>query len=87
MSILAVIAAVLTIAGAVAAWIAGAVIYRQASPSLLRAAVWPFLSRQVPGAPADHAIKLNKALVALFTCLTLAVAATSLATNLSRLSR
>jgi hypothetical protein len=48
---------------------------------------WPFFARQATGAAAEHASKVNKALVAFFTCLMIAVAATSLATNLSRLSR
>jgi hypothetical protein len=97
MSTVATIVAVLAVAGAVASWIAGVVFYirtlRAASDQGPRAqtwkavVAWPFFSRQATGAAAEHAAKVNKALVAFFTCLMIAVAATSLATNLSRLSR
>src|SRR5262245_48274404 len=97
MSTVATIVAVLAVAGAVASWIAGVVFYART----LRAAsqhgqrtqtwkaivAWPFFARQATGAAAEHAAKVNKALVAFFTCLMIAAAATSLATNLSRLSR
>ncbi len=87
MSILAAILAVLALAGAAASWVAGALIYRQASKrGWLPSAFWIFASKSVPGAPPDCSVKLNKATIAFFTCAMLAVAATSVATNLSRLS-
>ena len=48
---------------------------------------WPFASRQMTGAAAVYSSKANKSLVAFFTCVMIAAAAMSLATNLSRLSR
>jgi hypothetical protein len=97
MSTLATIVAVLSIAGALASWIAGVLFYVRTlhavsqqgrRAQLWKALVaWPFFARQASGAAAVHAAKVNKALVAFFTCLMIAVAAISLATNLSNLSR
>jgi hypothetical protein len=61
----------------------------------LAIAAWPFALGRLKGAPAAdaanvnaaHAAKVNKALVAFLACLMLAVAATSVATNLARVSR
>ena len=44
-------------------------------------------ARRLQGAAAAHAAKVNKALVAFFACLMVAVAAISVATNLARVSR
>jgi hypothetical protein len=91
----ATIVTLLAIAGAVASWIVGAVFYLRtlrelpAQPRLkwLAVAAWPFTVGRIRGAAAEQAAKVNKAMVAFFTCLMIAIAATSLATNLSRLSR
>jgi hypothetical protein len=97
MATLAIIVAVAALTGAVASWIAGAVFFvraLQALPGerngrqiLFAAVAWPFAARRMTGDAVLHATKVNKALVAFFTCLMIAAAATSLATNLSRLSR
>ena len=91
----ATIVTLLAIAGAIASWIAGAVFYLRtlrelsAQPRLkwLSVVAWPFAVGRIRGAAAEQASKVNKAMVAFFTCLMIAIAATSLATNLSRLSR
>ena len=48
------------------------------------AVAWPFASRQMNRAAAVYSSKVNKSLVAFFTCVIIAAAAMSLATNLSR---
>jgi hypothetical protein len=48
---------------------------------------WPFALARLKGAAAWQAAQVNKALVAFLACSTLAVAATSVATNLARVSR
>ena len=88
----ATIVTVLAVAGAIASWIAGAVFYLRELPAQPRlkwlvVAAWPFAVGRIRGAAAEQASKVNKAMVAFFTCLMIAIAATSLATNLSRLSR
>ncbi len=97
MATLATIVAVAALIGAIASWIAGAVFFvrtlhappseRNGRQMLFAAVAWPFASRRMTGDAVVHSAKLNKALVAFFTCLMIAAAATSLATNLSRLSR
>jgi hypothetical protein len=97
MATLATIVAVAALIGAIASWIAGAVFFvrtlhalsseRNGRQLLFAAVAWPFASRRMTGDAALHSAKVNKALVAFFTCLMIAAAATSLATNLSRLSR
>ncbi len=92
----------LALAGALASWVAGAWFYartlralaaergqaRPASLAVVCAMVaWPFVLGRLKGAAAAHAAQVNKALVAVFACLTVAVAATSVATNLARVSR
>jgi hypothetical protein len=98
MAELASIVAVLAAAGAVASWIAGAWFYartlrtlsrecERTGSSWLAIAAWPLALARIKGATADHAANVNKAFVAVFACLTVAVAATSVATNLARVSR
>ena len=48
---------------------------------------WPFALGRLEGAAAGHAAKVNKALVAFLACMMVAAAATSVATNLARMSR
>ncbi len=91
MAQIATIVTVLALAGAIASWIAAATFQLRAShPGAARSlaiVLWPFATRRLQDGAAEHASKVNKALVAFFACLTVAVAATSVATNLSRLSR
>ncbi len=94
MATLATIVAVAALLGAAASWIAGAVSFARAlsdegnrSPMWYAILAWPFASRRVRAAGGAHSSNLNKALVAFITCMMIAAAATSLATNLSRLSR
>ena len=88
----------LAVAGAIACWIVGAVFYFRTlraisrNPSerglMLRAIVaWPFAVGRLQGEAAAHASNVNKALVAFFACLLVAVSAISVATNLARVSR
>ena len=95
MSLVATVVGVLAILGAIASWVAGAVFYlrglralpRQPRMKWLMVAAWPFAIGRLREAATEQAARVNKALVAFFTCLMIAAAATSLATNLSRLSR
>ena len=95
MSTLATIVVIVACIGAIASWIVGALNFaltlRVLSGESNRkqmwyaAVAWPFASRH--GEAAVYSSKANKSLVAFFTCLMIAAAAMSLATNLSRLSR
>jgi hypothetical protein len=87
----------LAFAGALACWIAGAWYYAHTLGTLaerderrlawLAIAAWPFATGRIRGAGAADAAKVNKALVAFLACLMIAMAATSVATNLGRVSR
>jgi hypothetical protein len=85
----------LALAGALASWIAGAWFYARTLHALadvrglswLVVVAWPFALGRLKGAAAAPAAKVNKALVAFLACLMVAVAATSVATNLARVSR
>jgi hypothetical protein len=97
MAHLALIVGILAFAGAIVSWIADAVFYLRTLRALstpqqprlkwLAVVTWPFARARLQGDASVYSGKVNKALVAFFTCLTVAVAATSAATNLSRLSR
>jgi hypothetical protein len=96
MSVFAAIVACLALAGAVASWIVGAWGYAAAArklsaeskkPGWLAVAAWPFALRRIKGAASNDTVQVNKALIAFFACLTVAIAATSVATNLARVSR
>src|SRR5689334_12016261 len=97
MATAAYIVAGLAVAGAVVCWIAGAVFYlrtpRTGSDTLgtgstLRALIaWPFARSRLQGEATAQAANVNKALVAFFACLVVAVSAISVATNLARVSR
>jgi hypothetical protein len=96
MSAVATSVAVLAFVGAAVSWIAGAVYYLRTLQSIsgpeagrlrwLAVAAWPFVLKRLSGGAASNAVKVNKALVAFFVCLMVAIAAISVATNLSRLS-
>jgi hypothetical protein len=87
----------LTIAGALASWIVAAVYGVRALAAiegpgagrlrLLAIVAWPFAVRRLEGVASEHAAVVNKAIVAFFVCLTLAVATISLSTNFNRISR
>jgi hypothetical protein len=90
--------AVLALAGALTSWIMGAWFFAQTlrllaadrerpGPAWLAIVGWPFALGRLKGAAAAHAAKINKSLVAFFACLMVAIAATSVATNLARVSR
>ena len=98
MSQFAAIVAYLALAGAAASWIVGAWFYASTLRELsaqrehgratwLAVAAWPFALRRLRGAAATQAARVNKALIVFFACLTVAVAATSVATNLARVPR
>src|SRR6267378_3304649 len=96
MVVLASIVVCLALAGALASWIAGAWFYASTLHALdrgptrlgwLAVIAWPFALGRLKGAAAAHAANVNKALVAFLACLMVAAAATSVATNLARVSR
>ncbi len=96
MALAATILAGTAVAGAVAAWIAGAYFFVQtlraidgadrAHNTALAIFAWPFATKRLQGAAAEQAARVNKALVAFIVCVMFAAAATSIATNLSRVS-
>ncbi len=97
MSTIATIVVVVACIGAIVSWVVGAlnfvltlrVLSGESNRKQMWYAVvaWPFASRQMTGEAAVYSSKVNKSLVAFFTCVMIAAAAMSLATNLSRLSR
>jgi hypothetical protein len=96
MALFASIVASLAFIGAIASWIVGAWFYARTLRTLehtptrlawIAIVAWPFARGRLEGAAVEQAAKVNKALVAFLACLTLAVAATSVATNLARVSR
>jgi hypothetical protein len=88
---------VLTLLGALAAWIVGAIYYARSLRTLeiavpepwaaLSIAAWPFATKRIASASAETASVVNKALVTLIVCLTVSVATISLSTNLNRVSK
>jgi hypothetical protein len=88
---------VLTLLGALMAWIVGAIYYARSLRTLeiavpepwaaLSIAAWPFATKRIASASAETASVVNKALVALIVCLTVSVATISLSTNLNRVSK
>ena len=96
MAVFAFIVAGLAFLGALACWIAGAWFYATTLRALagepsrltwLAVAAWPFAIGRLKGAGAANAANVNKALVAFIACLMVGFAATSVATNLARVSR
>ncbi len=96
MSQAAYIVAGLAVAGALASWIFGAVFYiktlRAISQTeqrglLIQAIVaWPFTLGRLRGDAAASAVNVNKALIAFFLCVMVAISAISVGTNLARVS-
>jgi hypothetical protein len=94
MASIATIVALLAAAGAVASWIIGAVFYARAlaeraersqTAMWLSVVAWPFALARVRNSAG--ASRLNKALVAFLACAMIGAAATSVATNLHRMSK
>jgi hypothetical protein len=95
MAQLAFIVVYLALAGALVSWIAGAWFYARTlrasadarEPSWLVVIVWPFALGRLKGAAAAPAANVNKALLDILASQTVDLAATSVATNLARVSR
>ena len=94
MATVATVLACLAVAGAVASWITAVVLSLRTQAAIgegrIRWAaviVWPFAARKLEGVAAENAAKVNKAFVAFFVCILVAIAATSVATNLHRIAR
>jgi len=96
MMTVAIIVSVLFAIAAVACWIYGAVAYAQTLRSVpagqsdlkwLLVVGWLFARKRLEGAAAEHAARVNKALVAFIACVMVALSAAALASNLSRFSR
>jgi hypothetical protein len=98
MATAATVVVVLALIGAVVSWIAGAIFYartlstlaKEGAPTKLRwLAVfgWLFAVGRMQGAAAEHAAKVNKAIVAFMVCVMVAATAIALATNLQRIAK
>ncbi len=97
MTTLATIVSVLAMIGASASWVVGAmnffftlrVLSGEGNRKQMWYAMvaWPFAAREMKGEAAVYSSRVNKAMVAFFTCLMIAATAFSLSANLSRLSR
>ncbi len=92
----ATVLAYLALIGALASWIAGAWFYLRTLRSIpaddgrlkwLAIVVWPFAVKRLEGAAAEHAARVNKALVAFMACILVGVAAFSVSTNLHRFAK
>ena len=89
------ILAYLAFAGAIACWIAGAVLCVRTLSAMpdsglmvgLAVVAWPFTIARVKGAGAEPAAQVNKALVAFLACMLIGVAAFSASTNLHRFAK
>ncbi len=87
----------LTLVGALASWIVGAVYYARSLRSLETAVgepwamlcvlAWPLATSRIASASRETAGVVNKALVALIVCLTLSVTTISVSTNLNRIAK
>jgi hypothetical protein len=83
----------LALAGALASFVAGAVLSARTSATAggplrwLAILVWPLAMTRFKSAAGGEAARLNKALVAFMACLMIAAAAWSAAANLHRFAR
>jgi hypothetical protein len=92
-----IIVSVLAAIGAVACWVIGAraqvamlaTLPAEHQPRLRwpLVAVWPFARGRLQYAAAEQVQTVNKSLIAFIACVTVALSAASLATNLTRFSR
>ena len=98
MATVAIVLVVIAVIGALTSWVIGAIFYArtlatlstEGSPTRLRWLVvvaWPFAVSRLQGAAAEHAAKVNKALVAFLACVLVAAATFSVATNLLRVAK
>ena len=76
----------LALAGAVASFIAGAVLSARAGAGWL-AIAWPLALGRIRAAGGEPAAQVNKALVAFIACLLVGAAAFSASTNLHRFAK
>ena len=76
----------LALLGAIASFIAGAVYSKRAGAGWL-AIAWPFALRRIRAHGAEPAALVNKALVALITCMLVGAAAFSASANLHRFAK
>jgi hypothetical protein len=81
------ILAYLAFAGAIASWIAGAVVCARAGASVLGAVAWPFAIGRIRAAGGEPAAQMNKALVAFIACMLVGIAAFSASANLHRFAK
>jgi len=77
----------LAVAGAVASFLAGAVLCARAGASLIGIIAWPFAIGRIRAAGGEPAARVNKALVAFIACLLVAFAAFSASVNLYRFAK
>jgi hypothetical protein len=81
------------LAGAAVSWVVGVVFFVRALGASdvrmrwLAIVAWPMALGRLKGAAAEHAAKVNKALVAFMACVMVAAAAWSVAANLHRIAR
>ncbi len=94
MAMVATVLAALGVAGAVASWIVAVIFYVRTLAAIgdshtrwLAVVAWPFTARKLEGVAAEDAARVNKAFVVFFVCILVAIAATSVATNLHRIAR
>jgi hypothetical protein len=94
MATVATVLAFLGFAGAAGSWIVAAVFYIRTLGAIgdgrtrwLAVVAWPFTARKLEGEAARNAAWVNKAFVVFFVCILVAIAATSVATNLHRIAR
>ena len=86
MATVATILVYLAVIGAIASFIAGAVYAARAGAGAL-SIVWPLAISRIRRAGGEPAVLVNKALVALITCLLVGVTAFSAAANLHRFAK
>ena len=86
MAAICIVLAYLALAGAVASFIAGAILSARAGAGW-RAIAWPFALGRIRAAGGEPAAQVNKALVAFIACLLVAGAAFSAAANLHRFAK
>jgi hypothetical protein len=84
---LSTILAYLAFAGAVASWIAGAVVCARAGAGPLGVIAWPFAIGRIRAAGGEPAAQVNKALVAFVACMLVGLAAFSASANLHRFAK
>jgi len=84
---LSTILAYLAFAGAVASWIAGAIVCARAGAGPLAVIAWPFAIGRIRAAGGEPATQVNKALVAFVACMLVGLAAFSASANLHRIAK